>query len=183
MGGVSGPFDVILADPPWSYYGDPNKNAAAGKHYPLMTQEELAALNVREVMSKRAALFLWATCPRLDFAVDLIRAWGLHFRGVAWVWIKTRKDGGIITGQGVPPTLVKPTMELVLAATTNKRGRPFPILTSKQSQYIFAPRGKHSEKPTEVHDRIEELVGDRPRLEIFARRERPGWVTWGNEVP
>lgn len=147
-----------------------------------MTQEELASLPVKSLANKRAALFLWATTPRLDYAVDMMRKWGFHYRGVAYIWIKTTKDGKVITGQGVPPTFTKPMFELVLVGTTNKRGRPFPILTSAQSQYIHAPKGEHSQKPVEVHRRIEALCGDRPRIELFARHKEPGWDAWGNEV-
>lgn len=148
-----------------------------------MTQDELAALPVRELANKKAALFLWATCPRLDLAINMIERWGFHYRGVAYIWIKTRRDGGIISGQGVPPTFVKPTTELVLAATTNKRGRAWPLLTSRQSQLVFAPRGEHSAKPAEVHERIEELAGPRPRIELFARSPRAGWDLWGDQAP
>lgn len=176
-------YDIILADCPWFYDGDPNKMGAAGKEYDLMTQEELAALPVKNLANKKAALFMWATCPRLDFAIDMMRQWGFHYRGIAYIWIKTsKKDGHIISGQGVPPTFTKPTSELVLVGTTNKRGRPFPILTSAQSQYIFAPRGKHSEKPLEIFRNIEKLCGDRSRIELFCRGEpQPGWHGWGLE--
>jgi N6-adenosine-specific RNA methylase IME4 len=179
---LPGPYDVVMADPPWSYYGSPTKMAAAGKHYDLMTLEELAALPVREIMSDAAALFLWATSPKLDVAVDLLRAWGLHYRGVAYVWVKTRKDGGIIGGQGITPTFVKPTTEFVLAATTKAKGRPFPILDLKQHQVVLAPRSEHSAKPEEVRRRIEALCGVRPRVELFARGSVPGWDVWGREA-
>jgi N6-adenosine-specific RNA methylase IME4 len=177
-------YDIILSDPPWLYDGASNKMGAAGKHYDLMTQDQLAALPVRELANKKAALFLWATCPRLHMAIEMIGRWGFHYRGVAYIWIKTRKsDNGIISGQGVRPTFVKPTCELVLVATTNPRGRAWPLLTSSQSQYVFAPRGKHSAKPVEVHERIVELAGDRPRIELFSRRPVEGWEGWGNQYP
>jgi N6-adenosine-specific RNA methylase IME4 len=178
-----GPYDVVLADPPWSYYGSTAKAAAAGKHYRLVSQDELARLPVRSVMSRRAALFVWATGPRLDFAVELIGAWGLHYRGVAWVWVKTRRDGHVISGQGVPPTFTKPTTEFVLAATTMRRGRPFPILDLRQGQVVLAPRGRHSAKPPEVRRRLEALCGNRPRLELFARERACGWDAWGDQLP
>ena len=89
----SGPYDIVYADPPWYYYGSPVKDAAAAKHYPLMSLEDLARLRVRSIMSRRAALFLWATCPRLTYAIDLIASWGLHYRGVAYVWVKTNARG------------------------------------------------------------------------------------------
>lgn len=179
----AGPFDIVYADPPWPMWGDPNKMAAAGKHYSLMTMEELCALPVREIMSRRSALFLWVTCPRMDLGIDLIRAWKLYYRGVAYVWVKTRKDGKIIAGQGIPPTFTKPTVELVLAATTNKVGRPFPIQSFNQAQVVLAPRTrKHSEKPPQVRQAIEELCGDRPRIELFATARFPNWTAWGNSL-
>lgn len=74
-------YDIAYVDPPWYYYGSPVKDAAAAKHYPLMSLEELAAIDVRAILNKRAAVFMWATCPRLNFAIELIAAWGLHYRG------------------------------------------------------------------------------------------------------
>ncbi|MBV8490064.1 MAG: DNA methyltransferase [Candidatus Eremiobacteraeota bacterium] len=179
----AGPYDVVYADPPWYYYGSRIKDAAAAKHYPLMSQEDLAALPVRRIMAKRAALFLWATCPRLNFAIDLLQRWGLHYRGVAYVWVKTNSRGEIIRGQGVPPTFTKPTTELVLAATTMPTGRAFPLLDLGQGQVVTHPRSEHSRKPAVFRELIEALCGDRPRVELFARETSPGWDCWGGEVP
>ena len=179
-----GKYDIIYADPPWSYYGDTHKMGAAGKHYALMADDELAKLPVRELLRdpKRGAFFVWATCPKLDLAIQTIGAWGLHYRGVAFNWIKTRRDGGVIGAQGVPPTGTKPTSELCLLATTCAKGRPFPLLDAGVPQILLAPRGRHSEKPAEVRERIVRLYGDRPRIELFARTTTPGWDVWGNEV-
>jgi N6-adenosine-specific RNA methylase IME4 len=175
-------YDIVYLDPPWYYYGSPVKDAAAAKHYPLMTLEQLAEIDVRSILNKSAAVFMWATCPRLDFAIKLIEAWGLHYRGVAYVWVKTNAKGGIIAGQGVPPTFTKPTTELLLAATTKRTGRPFPILDFAQAQVVLSPRGAHSEKPAIFRDRIEALCGKRSRIELFARSRPRGWDTWGAEV-
>lgn len=175
-------YDVVYADPPWAYWGSGEKNAAAAKHYPLMALSEITALPVRELMSPRAALFLWATGPKLDAALKAIEAWGLHYRGVAYVWVKTTRDGRPLGGQGVPPTFTKPTTEFVLAATTMRRGRPFPILDLAQHQVLLAPRGAHSEKPAAIRARIEALCGERSRIELFARGEVPGWHSWGAEA-
>lgn len=178
-------FSVIYADPAWGYYGDPNKDQAAGKHYTCMTPEELAALPVRSLMARRSVLLCWATCPKLDLAIDTIRAWGLHYRGIAKVWVKARADGGIINGQGVRPTVTKPTTELLLAATKEKKGRPLPILDEGMAQVLVAPRpgGRHSAKPESVRRDIERLFGDVSRVELFAREVYPGWSSWGDEVP
>lgn len=175
-------YDIAYVDPPWYYYGSPIKDAAAGKHYPLMSLEELAAVDVRSILNKRAAAFVWATCPRLQFAIELIEAWGLHYRGVAYVWVKVNKRGEIISGQGVLPTFTKPTTELLLVATTMPTGRPFPILDLAQPQVVLQPRGAHSEKPPVFRELIERLCGDRPRIELFARTRAPHWDAWGAEL-
>jgi len=175
-------YEIILADPPWLYYGDPNKNAAAGKHYKCMKDKSIFDYPVPP-KAKRCALFLWATCPKLDLAISTLKAWGFHYRGVAYVWVKTRKDGGIINGQGIPPTFTKPTTEFLLAGSSNKRGRTGKILIHNQPQVIFAPRtGKHSGKPAIFRDLIVDLLGDRPRIELFARQRVPGWDAIGDEL-
>lgn len=179
----AGTYDIAYVDPPWSYYGSPVKDAAAAKHYPLMAQEELAQLPVRSILAKRAAVFVWATGPRLDFALDLLRAWGLYYRGIAYVWVKTNARNEIIRGQGVMPTFTKPTTELLLAATTMPTGRPFPILDLGQGQVVLHARAEHSRKPAIFRTLIEELCGDRPRIELFAREAAPGWDRWGAESP
>jgi N6-adenosine-specific RNA methylase IME4 len=177
-----GPFDIVYADPPWSYYGSPIKDAAAGKHYALMSQEALAQLPVRDIMTKRAALFLWATGPRLHLALELVGRWGLHFRGVLYVWVKTNRRGEIIRGQGVAPTFTKPTTEFVLAATTMPSGRPFPLHDLAQGQVVLHHRAEHSRKPPIFRTMIEQLCGKRSRIELFARDSAPGWVSWGTPI-
>jgi N6-adenosine-specific RNA methylase IME4 len=177
-----GSFDIVYADPPWSYYGSPIKDAAAGKHYALMSQEALAKLPVRDIMNKRAALFLWATGPRLHLALELVQRWGLHFRGVLYVWVKTNRRGEIIRGQGVAPTFTKPTTEFVLAATTMPTGRPFPLNDLAQGQVVLHERAEHSRKPAIFRTMIEQLCGKRSRIELFARDSAPGWASWGTPI-
>lgn len=178
-------YSVILADPPWMYYGDPNKDQAAGKHYALMTQEALAALPIPSITERDAALFLWATGPKLPEAIEVMRAWGFHYRGVAYVWVKTNAAGGIISGQGVRPTFVKPTTEFLLVGSTCRTGRPLPLRTEAQGQVVLAsrPSNKHSAKPDVFRQRIVELLGDVSRIELFARECVEGWDVWGNETP
>lgn len=175
-------YQVILADPPWLYYGDPNKDQAAGKHYQLMSTADISALPVRSITAPSAALFLWATGPRLPEALEVMKAWGFHYRGIAYIWAKSRRDGGLIHGQGVRPTFTKPTSELVLVGSTCRRGRPLKLLTESQGQVVLAPRGRHSEKPAVFRELIVELLGDTPRIELFARERADGWDAWGNEV-
>jgi N6-adenosine-specific RNA methylase IME4 len=175
-------YDVVAADLPWSYYGSRTKWGAAAKHYATMADDDLLSLPIRTIMAPRSVLFLWATCPRLDFAIRCIDAWKLYYRGVAFVWIKTRADGIPVRAQGVRPSIVKPTTELVLAASPVKRGRPMPLADEAIRQTVFAPRTKHSRKPDLVMDEIEKLYPRAKRLELFARRSRAGWDSWGDEI-
>ena len=179
---MKNPYEIIYADPPWWYYGDPNKMAAAGKHYNLMKTPDICALKVDSIAAKDAALFLWATSSKMPDAIEVMKAWGFHYRGVSHVWVKTRRDGGIIHGMGVRPTVTKPTTEFVLVGTRRKTGRPFKLLTENQGQVVLAPREEHSKKPDVFRDNIVELFGNRKRIELFARQASPGWDVWGNQV-
>jgi N6-adenosine-specific RNA methylase IME4 len=178
----TGQWDVIAADPPWDHYGSPTKWAAAGKEYPLIRDEDMMKLPVPDLMHRESVLFLWATGPRLDFALDCLHAWHLWYRGVAFVWVKTKQNGAPIGAQGVRPSIVKPTTEFVLAASKTKRGRPMPVADESVRQVVMAPKREHSRKPDEVQERIELLYPHATRLELFARRPRPGWDAFGNEL-
>lgn len=175
-------YDVILADPPWSYHGQQAKWGAAAKFYPTMSDEELMAMDVSATLNSRGILFCWATGPRLDFAIGLVEHWGFAYRGVAFVWVKTTKAGVPIGARGVRPSIVKPTTEFVIAASRVGKGRPMPLADESVAQVVLAPVSEHSRKPDEVNARIERLYPAAQRLELFARRERDGWDVWGNET-
>lgn len=175
-------YDVILADPPWAYYGQQDKWGAAAKFYATQPDEAIVRLPIPELLADRGVLFLWATSPRLDVAMACLAEWKLHFRGVAFVWVKARKDGGPIGAQGVRPSIVKPTAEYVLAASRVGKGRPMPLGDEGVPNVILAPRRAHSQKPDEVSAAIERLYPEAARLELFARTARPGWDAWGDEV-
>jgi N6-adenosine-specific RNA methylase IME4 len=102
-----GPYDIVYADPPWWHYGAPDKPAAAGKHYRLMPTAEIAALPIRSIVARRAALFLWATGSTLAAGLEVMKARGFHHRGNAYVWVKTTRAGvlGMITSSG--PTVIR----------------------------------------------------------------------------
>ena len=176
-------YDIVLCDPPWWYKPTGTYNqTGASTHYPLMTDNELMAFDIKQWMNPNAALFLWATCPRLDFALQCIKSWGLYYRGIAFIWIKTNLNGKIMGAKGPPPAFVKPVSELVLVATTIPSGRVFPIIDFTVGQIILSQRRAHSEKPDEVADNIVRLCGERSRIELFARKPRLGWDIWGNDT-
>lgn len=181
-------YDIALADPPWSYYGQQDKWGAAAKFYPTMTDEELLNLPVRSVMNERSILFLWVTSPRLDFAIECIKKWNLYYRGIGFVWVKTKRNGEPIKAQGVRPSIIKPLTELVLTASTVATGRPLKledeavVQTIFNDECVFAPKGEHSSKPCNVQDAIDKMYPGTSKIELFARALRPGWDSWGNEL-
>lgn len=175
-------YDVVLLDPPWDYYGAQNKWAAAAKFYPTLSDAMLLKLDIQSLLHPKSVVFMWATCPRLDSAINLMKNYGLNFRGVAFVWVKTKKNGVPIGAQGVRPSIVKPLTELVLAGSYAKYGRPLALASEAVCQTVFAPKQEHSQKPDEVQERIETLYPAATKLELFARRTRVGWDSWGDEL-
>jgi N6-adenosine-specific RNA methylase IME4 len=120
----------------------------------------------------------------LHYAIATIDKWGLFYRGVAFVWIKTKKNDPTmpIGAQGVRPSIVKPTCELVLAASRQSKGRPYPLSDEGIRQVVLSPKQEHSRKPDEVQERIEAMYPYASKLEMFARRKRAGWDSWGDEI-
>ncbi len=191
---VPGGFQVVYVDPPWPHYGSPQRDQAAGKHYTLMTMDEIKALPVRSLLAKPSVCFMWTTGTHLLTAADLFSCWGLHYRNVGFVWVKTTKAGKVIGGQGARPSIVKQMCEYVLVGSTVERGRPLPLLDESIGQVVeependpvYAPRpgNKHSAKPPEVRRRIDLLFGPNVRkIELFAREQAPGWTGWGDQCP
>jgi N6-adenosine-specific RNA methylase IME4 len=172
----------VLLDPPWDHYGAPDKWAAAGKHYKLMPDAKLLDLPIMSILAHPAVVFLWCTSSTLARAIGCFGHWGLHYRGVAFVWVKTRMDGIPIGAQGVRPSITKPLTEFVIVASTQARGRPLRLANEGISQTVFAQRSRHSEKPEAVQDAIDAMYPNERRAELFARRPRENWVCWGDEV-
>ena len=168
-------YKLIYADSPWSYEGK-NSPRYGGASYPCMTDEQLKELPIYRIADKNCILFFWATHPVLNRAFEIISAWGFKYRTCAFVWAKTnRKSGTFYSGLGY---WTNQNSELCLLAT---KGRPKRIRKNVK-QLIVAPLGRHSAKPPEIRDRIVELMGDIPRIELFARERVPGWDALGNDV-
>ena len=170
-----GQYSVIYADPPWRYSAK-NVQGAAEKHYPTMGIDELCTLPVSDLAAPDSVLFLWATFPQLPEALRLIKAWGFTYKSVAFVWLKkNRKSEGWFYGLGF---WTRGNAEICLLAT---RGHP-KRQAANVHQFIISPIQEHSRKPEEARDKIVALMGDVPRVELFARQSPPGWDVWGNEV-
>ncbi len=184
-------YSIVYLDCPWLYYGDAQKDQAAGKHYTCMPLKDIAALPIRSLLLPQNAVYSWATGPKLAEAIWCMQQWGIYYRTIAFNWVKCTKSGKIIHGQGVRASFTKQTTELLLVGSTQLTGRPLPILDEAMGQVIWdgeggipekAPRGAHSEKPTLFRDRIVQLHGDLPRIELFCRHKPVGWDAWGNQV-
>ena len=171
-------FSIIYADPPYSYrvWSKKGVGRTAENHYPTMSIEDICALPVASIAAKDSALFLWATYPNLREAFDVIAAWGFTYKTVAFTWVKTcRKSPGYFVSLG---HWTRANAEVCLLAT---KGQPKRISKSVR-QLIVSPIRRHSQKPGEARERIVELMGDLPRVELFAREKAEGWAAWGNEV-
>ena len=175
-------YNVIYADPPWEFktYSKKGQNTATGSvlaHYNTMSIEELKRLPIQNICNESCILFLWVTFPTMEKAFEVIKSWGFTYKTCAFVWVKQNpKSDGIYSGLG---HWTNANAEICLLATKNK----FPKRVSKNvKQIILAHREQHSKKPDETRDRIVDLVGDLPRIELFARQQVRAWDCWGNEV-
>ena len=173
---MSGPYSVIYADPPWQYRNNKGQGVAEN-HYNTMSMDELRALPVADLAAKDCALFLWITCPMLNEVWAILDAWGFQYKSVAFVWIKqNKKVPTLFWGMGY---WTRANAELCVIATKGSPKRH----SRSVHQVIVSPVEEHSKKPDEARKRIEKLMGDVPRIELFARQKSPGWDVWGNEVP
>jgi len=168
-------YNIIYADPPWQYARS-KVQGAAEKHYRTMSVDDICQLPIAEICGKDCILFMWATFPQLEEALQVIKAWGFNYKSVAFVWLKQNKSGiGWFYGLGF---WTRGNAEICLLATKGQPKRK----SAKVHQFIISPLRGHSQKPDEARDKIVELVGDLPRVELFAREKADGWDTWGNEV-
>ena len=180
----SGPFDIIYVDPPWDYRGQlqhagegSQDTGGAIRHYPTVTLDDLKTLDVPGISAQDCLLFMWATNPHLDQAIDLGKAWDFAWATVAFVWDKVRVNPGFYTMS---------QCELCLVF---KRGKiPSPRGARNVRQLVTAKRGTHSQKPDEVRLRIERMFPLLRKIELFARESNGlglvdhQWTRWGFEA-
>jgi N6-adenosine-specific RNA methylase IME4 len=168
---------VIAVDPPWlvEEWSD-RAGRSVREHYEPMPLDEIKAYPVAQLAADDCALFLWVTWPLMAVWHEVIAAWGFNYSGLAFDWLKLNKSGkGLHWGTG-----------------SGTRANPEPCLLAKVGSplrldggvhnVVITPVGAHSEKPDEAYARMQKLFGG-PYLELFARKPRPGWKTWGNELP
>ncbi len=178
-------YRTIVADPPWQLaigekrtargpvkpgkWNDPKQDNVRiqALQYPQMTVDQISQLKVPA--ERDAHLYLWTINKYVEDAYGVMRSWG--FRPVTLLtWAKAPM------GLGLGGMFVN-TAEFVLFG---RRGSLAALRRVDRTWWTWK-RGRHSQKPEAFQD-IVETVSPGPYLEMFARRRRPGWDVWGNEV-
>lgn len=168
-------YKIIYADPPWPYKDKALAgNRGAACKYNVMTDEELQDLPVAEIADNDCILFMWATFPKINDALRLIKSWGFQYKTVAFTWVKKTKNNKSFLGMG---GWTRANAEVVLLAT---RGKPKRIDAGIR-QIIESTPQEHSRKPDIIREKIVQLMGELPRIELFARIKPHGWDVWGDD--
>jgi N6-adenosine-specific RNA methylase IME4 len=175
-------YRTIVADPPWAYSTTKpsarwHRFITAESHYDTMTNKQIASLPVADLAAPNAHLYLWVTNPRLFRGrkddgvgpIEIVEAWGFRYQTlITWVKEGTLGMGWDVRGQ----------TEHAIFATRGDAKIP---AEKRERNIIHAPKGRHSEKPDAFMDMVER-VSPEPRIELFSRRARFGWDTWGDEA-
>lgn len=188
-------FSVILADPPWSYRvwsKATGHGRSAESHYPTLSLRDICRLPVGDLASKDCVLLLWAVWPSIFDARLVIKSWGFRYATLGWEWIKLNRSGQgwhvgmgyytranpepcLLAVKGRMPVAVRDERNLIVTYEDEIAGLP-----------LVAPLRQHSQKPDDQYFKAERLYPCErwpDRVELFARKKRPGWQAWGNEVP
>lgn len=171
-----GKYDVIYADPPWSY-SNKGLNGSADKHYSTMPVQDMAALPVESICKDNCILFMWMTYPMIKEGLWLMEKWGFKYKTIGFQWVKiNRVNKKPFFGLG---NWTRGNSEPCFIGIKGKIQRD----CTSVRQVVLSEIEKHSKKPDEVRKRIEQLVGpNRHKIELFARDKNDGWDCWGHEI-
>ena len=168
-------YNIILVDPAWTYKDKALAgNRGAGCKYNLMTTEDIKQLPINSIADDDCVLFCWVTYPKLNEVFDVIKAWGFEYKTVAFTWVKKYKNGDNFMGMG---RWTRANAEICLLCT---KGKPKRVSASVRQVIETIPE-RHSKKPDIVREKIVELCGDLPRIELFARERVENWDCWGDD--
>lgn len=157
-------------------YSEKGLGRSAENHYPTMSLEDIKNLPINNLADKNCVLFMWTTIPLLKYSFSVLDSWGFEYKSIAFVWIKlNKKSDTLFWGMG---HWTRSNAELCILATKGHPKRK----SAKVHQVIMSHIQQHSKKPDEARERIIELIGDLPRIELFAREKKDGWDSWGNEI-
>jgi len=179
-------YNVIYSDPPWRFAAGGDRNAT--NHYNCMKINDICALPVADWAADDCALFMWVTFPTLHQSFQVMDAWGFEYKTCAFAWVKSKKSLDVNQPAFFPDDNLdsfmglgywtRANVELCLLATKGKPKRE----SRSVRQVVFEPIREHSRKPDCIRERIIELCGDVPRMEMFARQTTPGWDVFGNQT-
>lgn len=189
----SGPFDVIVADPPWTHAAWSGRGLGRSpiRHYKVQPLDWICSLPVEFAAARHAHLMLWITGPHLAAGhhISVLSAWGFKPSSIGFTWAKPLAQ----TGQGrffAPPLsardffmgLGKTTRQNPEFVVLGRRGQPKRMSAAVRA-LLIEPRREHSRKPESFYEAVETYVGpDVRKLELFPRQRRPGWECWGDQV-
>ena len=171
-------YSTIYADPPWKYKTWTEGGGTAEKHYPTMKLDDIIEMKdtIEKISDNNCILFLWVTFPCLLEGLKVMKEWGFTYKTCGFNWVKrNKKSNTFFFGMGY---WTRANSELCLIGTKGTIKRK----SNKVFQIVDTPIEEHSKKPDVVRDRIVELVGDIPRIELFARQTANNWDCWGNEI-
>jgi N6-adenosine-specific RNA methylase IME4 len=167
-----GKYQVIYADPPWQYAQEQHthekQNTTLETHYPTMPTEEIAKLPISDLVGENAVLFMWTTSPKLFECKQVIDGWGFDYKS-SMVWDKVLHNVGYY---------VSVRHEFLLICT---KGSCLPDNPKLHDSVITEERTEHSRKPEIFYEIIEDMYKGK-KIELFARKKRVGWDTWGNQL-
>ena len=167
VGGCTVKYRTLVVDPPWSYSLRQDDATHRGRcKYPMMGVDQLGALGVSGWAEPDAHLYIWTTNAFLVEAHTLAQAWGFVQKTLV-TWCKTSIGLG---------NYYRNSTEHALFCVRGK----LPVIRHDVPTHFTAPRGRHSAKPEAFYDMVESMSPG-PYLDVFARRQRMGWDTWGNE--
>lgn len=182
-------YSVIYADPPWEIktgrplkgYNkdtktfDPSSNISRKTSYENMTIDDICKLNIADITSKNAHLYIWATNKHLPFVFDVIKKWGFTY-STTIVWAKNKFGGGLGGSFKIATEFLIFARKGNLKSTYVNESTWFNVKRTYENGYP-----KHSKKPDFFYDMIER-TSPGLKLELFARQKREGWSAWGNEI-
>lgn|SRR3990167_35976 len=183
-------YDIVYADPPWEYKSkgmyqetfpkrkQTRRYQGVNDQYKTLGIDQLKNLEVKKIVAKNCALFLWAVDSHLPEALELIKAWGFKYRSIAFIWVKRSSKNKLCANVGA---WTMKNAEICLIATRGNMAKYKEA--NNVYQIIEAERTKHSKKPNEARNRIETIFGDKRRIELFAREKFYGWDVWGDQAP
>jgi N6-adenosine-specific RNA methylase IME4 len=168
-------YNCIVADPPWEYDIDLSTGATRSpeNNYPVMNLEELCKFGekVKEISADNCILFMWVTAPKLNWMNDILEAWGFEYK-TNLIWDKVKPNMGHYSS-------VRHEILIIAGKGTCSPHTDGITIQSIDSVQSIEKSPRHSEKPTEFMEIIEKLYPDTKKIDLFSRKKREGWTTWG----